>query len=82
VNKLRQDCADFSQQINHLNYLISKLKQEISEKDNLIGRSLNDNDAELMTLRQQLEQKKSENAQLTSTIRDIRGNWKEAESEW
>ena len=27
VNKLRQDCTDFNQQINHLNYLISKLKQ-------------------------------------------------------
>jgi len=37
---------------------LNKVKQELSEKDNLIGRSLNDNDAELTTLKQQLEQKK------------------------
>jgi len=42
----------------------------------MIGRSLNDNDAELNSLRQQLEQKKNENAQLTSTVREIRSNWK------
>jgi K+/H+ antiporter YhaU regulatory subunit KhtT len=45
VAKLRQDSADLSQQNNHLNYLLSKLKQELAEKDNLIGRSLHDNDA-------------------------------------
>jgi len=42
----------------------------------MIGRSLNDNDAELNSLRQQLEQKKNENAQLASTVREIRSNWK------
>ena len=43
-----------NQQLNQLNYLISKLKSEIAEKDNMIGRSLNDNDHELQVLRQQI----------------------------
>jgi hypothetical protein len=37
-----------------LNYLLNKVKQELAEKDTLIGRSLNDNDAELNGLKQQL----------------------------
>ena len=44
ISRLRQDNSDLSQQTNHLNYLISKLKSEISEKDNMIGRNYNDND--------------------------------------
>jgi len=43
-----------SQQLNQLNYLISKLKGEIAEKDNMIGRSINDKEHELHSLRQQL----------------------------
>ncbi len=54
IGKLRQDCSDLHQQNNHLNYLLSKLKQELAEKDSLIGRSLNDNDAEVVALKQQL----------------------------
>lgn len=82
AGKLRQDCSDLHQQNTHLNYLLSKLKQELAEKDNLIGRSLNDNDAELNAVRQQLEQKKQENSQLASSIREIKMNWKESEGEW
>ena len=48
----------------------------------MIGRSLTDNDAELSTLRQQLEQKKSENVQLGSNLREMRASFKEAEHEW
>jgi hypothetical protein len=35
-----------------------------------------------MTLRQQLEQKKTENSQLASSIRDQRAGFKEAENDW
>lgn len=43
---------------------------------------MHDNDAEIMTLRQQLEQKKTENSQLAASMRDLRGNFKEAENDW
>jgi hypothetical protein len=46
----------------------------------MIGRSLNDNDAEMMNLRQQLDAKKIENSQLASSIREMRTNFKEAEN--
>ena len=42
----------------------------------MIGRSLNDNDAEVMNLRQQLESKKSENSQLAASMREMRSNFK------
>jgi chromosome segregation ATPase len=61
--------------------LISKLKSEISEKDNALGRNYNDNDHEIQVLKQQVEVKKQENAQLSSTIRDLRVSLKDAESE-
>jgi len=64
-----------------LNYLISKLKGELSEKDNMLGRTYNDNDHEIQTLKQQLELKKQESAQLSSTIRDLRMSLKDAEGE-
>ena len=51
---MRQDCSDLHQQNNHLNYLLTKVKQELAEKESLIGRSLNNNDAELNALKQQL----------------------------
>ena len=64
-----------------MNYLISKLKGELSEKDNMLGRTYNDNDHEMQTLKQQLELKKQESAQLSSTIRDLRMSLKDAEGE-
>ncbi len=64
-----------------MNYLISKLKGELSEKDNMLGRTYNDNDHEIQTLKQQLELKKQESAQLSSTIRDLRMSLKDAEGE-
>jgi uncharacterized protein YlxW (UPF0749 family) len=57
-NKLRQDRTDLQEQINQLNYIVNKLKSELAEKDNLIGRSVMSNDGEVKTLRQQLEAKK------------------------
>lgn len=47
-----------SQQLNQLSYLVSKLKSEISEKDNMIGRSYNDKEQEIHSLRQQIENKR------------------------
>lgn len=42
------------EQINQLTYIVNKLKAEIAEKDNLIGRSVSDNDGEIRSLKQQL----------------------------
>ncbi len=72
LHKMRQDNSDLQQQINHQNFLISKLKSELSEKDNQFGRNINDNDHELEVLRQNLEMKKQENAQLSAAARDLR----------
>lgn len=69
------------EQINQLNYIVSKLKAEVAEKDNLIGRSVTSNDGELKTLRQQLEAKKAENAQLQGSVRDLRMNIKDVEAD-
>jgi predicted RNase H-like nuclease (RuvC/YqgF family) len=69
------------EQINQLSYIVNKLKAEISEKESLIGRSVTDNDGEIRTLRQQLENKKQEISQLQSSIRDMRLSLKEAEGE-
>jgi len=55
---LREDNGAMSQQINQLNFLISKLKSEIAEKDNMLGRSMNNNEQELQSLRQQVEAKR------------------------
>jgi len=46
----------------------------------MIGRSLGDNDAELMSLRQQLDAKKTEISQLAASMREMRANFKEAEN--
>lgn len=48
----------------------------------MIGRSLNNNDAELSALKQQVEQKKQEITHLNSTIREVKLNWKESEGDW
>jgi predicted nucleic acid-binding Zn-ribbon protein len=82
VGKLRQDCNDLHAQNNQLTYLLNKVKAELADKDTLIGRSLSTNDAELQTLKQQLEQKRQESAQLTANLREVRGAWKEAEGDW
>ena len=58
IGKYRQDNADLQQQVNHLTYLVGKLKSEIAEKDLMLGRTHNDNDHELHALKQQLEMKK------------------------
>jgi predicted RNase H-like nuclease (RuvC/YqgF family) len=69
------------EQVNQLTYIVNKLKAEISEKESLIGRSVTDNDGEIKTLRQQLENKKQEISQLQSSIRDMRLSLKEVEGE-
>jgi len=51
---LRQDCGDLHGQNNHLNHFLSKLKQEISDKDGLINRTMSSNDGELVALKQQI----------------------------
>ncbi|MCB0370876.1 MAG: hypothetical protein KDD45_15995 [Bdellovibrionales bacterium] len=45
IAKLAQDCADLNQQNNQLNFLLTKYKQELADKDALIGRSRSDTDA-------------------------------------
>jgi len=54
MNRLRQDRSDLTEQVNQLNYILTKVKNELAEKDNMIGRSVSDNDSELKLLRQQL----------------------------
>lgn len=70
-----------NQQQGHLNYLISKLKSELNEKEGMLGRTYKDSDHEVQTLKQQVELKKQENAQLTSTVRDLRMSLKDAEGD-
>ena len=48
----------------------------------MLGRTYNDNDHELQALKSQVENKKQENAQLSSTIRDLRMTLKDSEGEW
>jgi uncharacterized phage infection (PIP) family protein YhgE len=81
ATKLRQDNSELSQQLNNYNYLVSKLKSELAEKDNILGRNYNDNDSEIQALKQQLESKRQENNQLTSTIRDLRMSLKDSEGD-
>jgi uncharacterized protein (DUF3084 family) len=69
---LREDNGAMSQQINQLNFLISKLKSEIAEKDNMIGRSMNTNEQELIALKQQLDMKRQEVAQANKAASDLR----------
>jgi len=72
MNRLRQDRSDLTEQVNQLNYILTKVKNELAEKDNMIGRSVSDNDSELKLLRQQLESKKQEINQLQSSLRETR----------
>ena len=82
INRLRSDNADYEHKINQLNYLVSKYKSDLAEKENMIGKSYHDNDHELAALKQQLEMKKQENIQMSGTVRDLRMQLKESESEW
>lgn len=79
--KLRQDKSDSQEQTNQLNYLLSKVKSDLAEKDTMIGRSMNGNDSELKLLKQQLDSKKQENAQLVGSLRDVRANLKDVEND-
>ena len=79
--KLRQDRNDNSEQINQLNYMLSKVKNELIDKDNMIGRSVSGNDSELKMLKQQLESKSKENVQLQISMKEMRGRMNEIEGE-
>jgi len=79
--KVSQDRTDLQEHNNQLNYLVSKLKSELNEKDSLIGRSVNDNDGELKALRLQLESKKNEINQIQASNRDLRLAIKDIEAE-
>ena len=48
----------------------------------MIGRSMSDNDTEVINLKKQLDNKKNENAQMASSLREMRSNFKESENEW
>ena len=60
------------EQINQLNYLLSKVKNELADKDNFIGRSATGNDSEMKMLKQQLEMKIKENGQLQMNLKEMR----------
>ena len=47
-----------------MNYLLSKVKSELADKDNLIGRSMTGNDSEMRMLKQQIDAKNKEIGQL------------------
>jgi uncharacterized protein involved in exopolysaccharide biosynthesis len=61
--------------------LVSKLKNEMAEKDNMLGRNHTNNDNELQTMKQQIEAKRQENNQLNAAIRDMRMSMKDNEGE-
>jgi predicted nucleic acid-binding Zn-ribbon protein len=79
---LREDNTTMSQQINQLNYLISKLKSELAEKDMMIGRSMNDNDHELQVAKQQFENKRHELAESSKANNELRIRLKDQENEF
>ena len=68
-------------QINQLNYLLSKVKNELADKDNYIGRSVTGNDSEMKMLKQQLETKTKENGQLQFSLKEMRARMGEIEAE-
>ena len=70
------------EQISQLNYLVSKLKGQLGEKDNMIGRSASGSDSEVKMLRQQLQAKKQENVELQSALKDMRANLKNLEVDY
>lgn len=79
--KLRQDRNDNAEQINQLNYMLSKVKNELIDKDNMIGRSVSGNDSELKMLKQQLESKSKENVQLQISMKEMRARMNEIQGE-
>ena len=61
--------------------MLSKVKNELIDKDNMIGRSVSGNDSELKMLKQQLESKSKENVQLQISMKEMRGRMNEIEGE-
>jgi regulator of replication initiation timing len=61
--------------------LLSKVKSELADKDNMIGRSMTGNDSELKLLKQQLEQKNKENGQLQLSLKEMRVRIGEVEAD-
>lgn len=82
ITRLRSDNGDQEAKINQLNFLVGKYKSDLADKENMIGRSYHDNGHEISGLKEQIEMKKQENIQLSGTIRDLRMQLKESESEW
>jgi regulator of replication initiation timing len=79
--KLRQDRSDSLEQINELNYLLSKVKSELADKDNMIGRSVTGSDSEVKALKQQLDAKSKENVQLQISLKEMRARITEIEAD-
>ena len=61
--------------------MLSKVKNELIDKDNMIGRSVSGNDSELKMLKQQLESKSKENVQLQISLKEMRGRMNELDAE-
>ena len=57
--------------------MLSKVKNELIDKDNMIGRSVSGNDSELKMLKQQLESKSKENVQLQISMKEMRARMNE-----
>ena len=82
IEKFRQDNTEMHERINHLTYLTNKLKNEIAEKDNMLGRVNSMSSQEGDSYKQQLEVKKQENHSLHSQLRELRQAMKEREGEF
>ena len=52
--RLRQEKVENVEQINQLNYLLSKARGELADKDGMMARSSSGNESELKLLKQQL----------------------------
>ena len=79
--QMRQDRENHGEQINQLTYMLTKVKGELSDKDNYIGKSMSGNDSELQLLKQQVDNKNKENAQLQMTVRELRTRMSDFEGE-
>lgn len=44
INRLHADNAELDHKIHQISYLMNKYKSELADKENLIGRSYQDND--------------------------------------
>ena len=79
--KLRQDKSDHMEQVTQLNYLLSKARNELADKDMHIDRSITGNDSELKTLKSQLELKNKEIGTLQMSLKDMRARMGEMEAD-